>query len=143
MRARRLTASLLGAFVVAGPGVLRAQEVGASGQAAPLANPTPSPSAAPGSQGERRLALGTYRDPYDRSDIDAILKTPRFQSSVDVEAQAPPDFNATMAVWWQHFDFEQSVYGRGIAIQPTPRGGFNILPLVDWLAKKVKDSRNN
>jgi hypothetical protein len=44
--------------------------------------------------------------------------------------------------WWEHFHFESSVYGRGINVQqPMPGGGFNILPLFDWLKRNVKKGK--
>jgi hypothetical protein len=49
-----------------------------------------------------------------------------------------------MEAWWDHFNFQKSVYGRGYNIQkPMANGAINILPLIDWLKKKVKENRKN
>jgi hypothetical protein len=49
-----------------------------------------------------------------------------------------------MADWWRHWNFEYSIYGRGINIQkPMPGGGFNILPLIEWLGKKAHEREEN
>jgi len=95
-------------------------------------------------QGERRLNLGPYGRPSGSSAVNSTTEGPRFESTVVVEAKAPPDYNATMAVWWRHFNFtEPAIYGRGIPFgKPPPPGSVNILPLVDWLAKKVKQRRS-
>lgn len=69
---------------------------------------------------------------------------PRFDTSIDVVASLPRDPNVAMADWWRHWNFEYSIYGRGINIQqPMPGGGFNILPLIEWLGKKAKDRERN
>ena len=69
---------------------------------------------------------------------------PRFDTSIEVVASLPRDPNVAMAEWWRHWNFEYSIYGRGINIQkPMPGGGFNILPLIEWLSKKAKDRKRN
>ena len=66
----------------------------------------------------------------------------RFDAQVDVEGKAPRDPNEAMAVWWRHFNFQTSIYGRGINIRtPSHPGAFDIVPLVDWLAKKTKEAK--
>ena len=69
---------------------------------------------------------------------------PRFDTSIDVVASLPRDPNVAMAEWWRHWNFEYSIYGHGINIQkPMPGGGFNILPLIEWLSKKAKERDRN
>jgi len=69
---------------------------------------------------------------------------PRFDTSIEVVAIAPRDPNVAMAEWWRHWNFEYSIYGRGINIQkPMPGGGFNILPLIEWLRDKSKERERN
>jgi hypothetical protein len=85
----------------------------------------------------RKLDLGLYGRVYPPSQA---LQMPRFESSVDVTAQAPRDYNATMAVFWDDWQLSTgSIYGRGINIQnqgcPTC---VNILPLIDKLVDKIK-----
>jgi pimeloyl-ACP methyl ester carboxylesterase len=66
---------------------------------------------------------------------------PRFDTSIDVVASLPKDPNVAMAEWWRHWNFEYAIYGRGINIQTPIAGGFNILPLIEWLGKKAKEVR--
>ena len=74
----------------------------------------------------------------------SVALGPRFDTSVDVLASLPRDPNVAMAEWWRHWNFEYSIYGHGINIQkPMPGGGFNILPLIEWLGKKAKEQREN
>ena len=90
----------------------------------------------------KRLKLGPYGR-LDVSPVSALLETPRFDSSIDVVGRAPRDPNQAMAVWWKHFDIEPpAIYGRGTAFrQPPPPGSVDIVPLVEWIAKKIKDSK--
>ena len=70
----------------------------------------------------------------------AVAIGPRFDTAIDVVASMPRDPNVVMADWWRHWDFEYSIYGRGINVQkPMPGGGFNLLPLFEWLGKKAKE----
>lgn len=85
----------------------------------------------------RPLDLGLYGRVSPPS---AALDTPRFESSIDVVADKPMDLNATMDVWWRHWDLSTgSLYGKGINFQnqgcPTC---VNILPLVDKLVDAIK-----
>lgn len=74
----------------------------------------------------------------------ALKLGPRFDTSVEVVARAPRDPNEAMADWWRHWNFEYSIYGHGINIQkPMPGGGFNLLPLFEWLGKKAKEREEN
>jgi hypothetical protein len=69
---------------------------------------------------------------------------PRFDTSIDVVASLPKDPNVAMAEWWRHWNFEYSIYGRGINIQkPMPGGGFNLIPLFEWLRDKAKERERN
>jgi hypothetical protein len=91
----------------------------------------------------KTLDLGAYKlfaPPPKPSDVIA----PRFDTQVEVLARAPRDPNVVMADWWRHWNFEYSIYGRGINIQqPMPGGGFNILPLIEWLGKKAREREEN
>ena len=91
----------------------------------------------------RKLDLGAYTL-FAPPPKPSVNLGPRFDTSVDVVASLPPDPNVAMAEWWRHWNFEYSLYGRGINIQkPMPGGGFNILPLIEWLGKKAKEQREN
>jgi hypothetical protein len=64
-----------------------------------------------------------------------------FDTTIEVVGRDP---NQTMKDWWRHWNFEYSIYGRGINIQkPMPGGGFNILPVIDWLREKAKERSQN
>lgn len=105
----------------------------------PAARPTAAQSPAP-----RKLKLGPFADPYARVDDAALAELLRFYQHIEVEGKAPQDLQVAMEVWWDHFNFQKSVYGRGYNIQkPMANGAINILPLIDWLKKKVKESRKN
>mgnify|MGYP001369270462 CR=1 FL=1 len=74
----------------------------------------------------------------------SVAVGPRFDTQIDVVASMPRDPNVVMADWWRHWNFEYSIYGRGINVQkPMPGGGFNILPLIEWLGKKAKEREEN
>jgi hypothetical protein len=106
---------------------------------APAATPTAAPSPAP-----RKLKLGPFADPYARVDDAALAELLRFYQHIEVEGKAPQDLEVAMAAWWDHFNFQYAVYGRGYNIQkPTHPGAINILPLIDWLKKKAKEDRQN
>jgi hypothetical protein len=111
----------------------------AAAQAAPSPAPTPRPSPTPA---PARLDLGSYGAPTAGPPRGGTLtESPRFESTIDVEGKAPADFNATMAVWWRHFDFESpSIYGQGKGI---PNGGVNLLPLVTKAVDAIKDAKRN
>ena len=100
-------------------------------------------SAAPDAPVPKRLNLGPYGR-LDTSPVSALLEMPRFDSSVDVVGRAPRDPNRAMAVWWKHFDIEPpSIYGRGTAFrQPPPPGSVDLVPLVQWVADKIKKSKD-
>ena len=107
--------------------------------AAPSPVPTPTPSPKPAA---RRLDLGPYAAPAAGPPRGgALSEAPRFESTIDVEDKAPADFDATMAVWWRHFDFESpAIYGQGKGI---PNGGVNLLPLVSKAVDAIKDAKRN
>jgi hypothetical protein len=91
----------------------------------------------------KKLDLGAYTlfapPPKPSSKVG-----PRFDTSIDVVARPPRDPNVAMAEYWRQWNFEYSIYGRGINIQePMAGGGFNILPLIEWLSKKAKDRERN
>lgn len=105
----------------------------------PSARPTPPPSRA-----ARKLKLGPFADPYARVDDAALAELLRFYQHIEVEGKAPEDLQVAMETWWNHFNFQYAVYGRGYNIQkPMANGAINILPLIDWLKKKVKEDRSN
>jgi hypothetical protein len=97
--------------------------------------PKPAPTPAPAVP-ESHLKLGPYAGfnlPRNEFVVPELL---HFEAHVDVQGREP---NVAMFDWWEHFHFEQSIYGRGINIQsPMPGGGYNILPIIDWLKKKAK-----
>lgn len=107
-------------------------------QAAPSPAPTPSPSPRPA---PRRLDLGPYAAPAaGPPQAGSMSDAPRFDSTIDVEGKAPADFNATMAVWWRHFDFTTpAIYNN----QGVPNGGVNLLPLVTKAVDAIKDAKRN
>jgi hypothetical protein len=91
----------------------------------------------------RRLDLGAY-SPYVMAPQPAADTGPRFDTTIEVVDKLPRDPNDVMAEWWRHWNFEYSIYGHGINIQqPMPGGGYNILPLIDWLVDKAKDAKRN
>lgn len=105
---------------------------------------SPSPAAsAPetatttGPSATKRLNLGRPGVPVED------LMAPRFSAEVEVWARAPRDLDQTMAVWWDHFNITApAIYGRGTAFrQPPPPGSVDITPLVEWVAKKVKNRK--
>jgi hypothetical protein len=115
---RGMAWAALGAAIVLLPSALRADET--------LSRPK-----------IRTLDLGLYGRVSPPS---AALQTPRFEESIEVVAERPKDLNATMEVWWRHWDLSTgSIYGKGINFQnqgcPTC---VNILPLVDKLVDAIK-----
>jgi hypothetical protein len=92
------------------------------------------------------LDLGTYGRPGAVT-AGSLLEAPRFESSIDVEGQAPRDLNATMAIWWEHFDLPTpSPYGAANSSGYRPGSkatpGVNVLPVLGWLKDKIKDRKN-
>jgi len=91
----------------------------------------------------KKLDLGAYTL-FAPPPKPSVKLGPRFDTSIEVVASMPRDPNVAMAEWWRHWNFEYSIYGRGINIQkPMPGGGFNILPLIEWLSKKAKERERN
>lgn len=87
----------------------------------------------------KKLDLGAYAL-FAKPPKPAVVLGPRFDTSIEVVASMPRDPNDAMAEWWRHWNFEYSIYGRGINVQkPMPGGGFNLLPLFEWLGKKAKE----
>jgi hypothetical protein len=85
---------------------------------------------------ESQLKLGPYAGFNLPRNEFIVPVLPHFETQVDVQGRTP---NEAMFDWWQNFHFETSIYGRGINIQDTPGGAFNILPLFDWAKKKIKN----
>ena len=91
----------------------------------------------------KKLDLGAYAL-FAKPPKPSPKLGPRFDTSIEVVASLPRDPNIAMAEWWRHWNFEYSIYGHGINIQkPMPGGGFNILPLIEWLSKKAKERERN
>ena len=107
-----------------------------AGLAASADEPQPAPTPAPAVP-ESQLKLGPYAGfnlPRNEFVVPELL---HFEAHVEVHGRTPQE---AMFEWWEHFHFEQSIYGRGINIQnPMPGGGYNILPIIDWLKKKAKN----
>ena len=105
------------------------------GLAAAAEEPKPAPTPGPAVP-DSHLKLGPYAGfslPRNEFVVPELL---HFEAHVDVHGRDP---NVAMFDWWEHFHFEQSIYGRGINIQSRrPSGGYNILPIIDWLKKKAK-----
>ena len=78
-------------------------------------------------------AYSLYAEPKASLSSDTL----HFDTTIEVLGRDP---NETMKEWWRHWNFEYSIYGRGINIQkPMPGGGYNILPIIDWLREKAKE----
>jgi hypothetical protein len=91
----------------------------------------------------KKLDLGAYKLFAPEAKPSAVAAA-RFDTTVTVLGRAPRDPNEAMAEWWRHWNFETSVYGHGINIQkPMPGGGFNLLPLFEWLGKKAREREEN
>jgi hypothetical protein len=92
------------------------------------------------------LDLGAHGRPGAVT-VETLLDAPRFQSSIDVEGQAPKDLNVTMAVWWVHFDLPApSPYGHANSSGYRPGSkatpGVNLLPVFGWVKDKIKDRKS-
>jgi hypothetical protein len=90
------------------------------------------------------LDLGAHGRPGGVT-AETLLDAPRFESTIDVEGQAPADLNETMAVWWRHFDLPApTIYGHGNNYRPGSdvSPAVNFLPAIEWLAGKIKDRKN-
>ena len=117
-----------------------------AGAAGPEESPGDRPAAAETREKKPlpRLRLGSFAYPS----VPASPSPPppgqfRFDTHVDVTALARPDANAAMAVFWRKWNLDDtSIYGRGIAVQDTKGGAFNVLPLVDWGLKKWKGRKD-
>ncbi len=98
----------------------------------PGAAPTPAPAVPPS-----HLKLGPYAGFNLPRNEFVVPELPHFETQVEVHARRPQE---AMFDWWEHFHFESSIYGRGINVQSPVGGGYNILPIIDWLKKKKKKS---
>ena len=137
MRAVALLVPMAGILLLAPAGV-------SAGPLSDTAAASPAAKASPAPRAHRRLKLGAFADPYARIDDAALAELLRFYQHIEVEGKAPQELEVAMATWWDHFNFEHAVYGRGYNIQtPVVPGAVNILPLIDWLRKKVKDGGRN
>jgi len=100
---------------------------------------TPAAAAAPEKKPAPRLRLGSFAYPSIPVPPAPPPALPRFDTHIEVNALARPDANAAMAVFWRKWNLDDTaIYGRGITVQDTKGGGFNVLPLVDWGLKKLK-----
>jgi len=87
---------------------------------------------------ESHLKLGPYAGFNLPRNEFVVPELPHFETQIEVHSRHPQE---AMFDWWEHFHFESSIYGRGINVQnPMPGGGYNILPIIDWLKKKKKKS---
>ena len=103
------------------------------------ADPAPVSDALAAAAKPKYLNLGDYALFAPPPKAPPVL-APRFDTEVEVLAFMPRDPNVVMADWWRHWNFEYSIYGRGINIQnPMPGGGYNLLPLFEWIGKKAKE----
>ncbi len=113
-----------------------------AGAAGPEESPGDRPAAAeaPAKKPVPRLRLGSFAYPSLPAPVSpAPAAVPRFDTHIEVNALARPDANAAMAVFWRKWNLDDTaIYGRGIAVQDTKGGGFNVLPLLDWGLKKWK-----
>jgi hypothetical protein len=85
----------------------------------------------------RPLKLGLYGR---ITPPQSALALPRFEDSIEVTAEAPRDYNETMAVFWQQWNLSTgSIYGKGINFtnQGCPTC-VNILPLIEKVIDKIK-----
>lgn len=108
--------------------------------------PSPSPTASAPEAAATARPSATKRLNLGRPGLPVgDLMAPRFSDAVEVWGKAPPDLDQTMAVWWDHFDITSpAIYGRGTAFrQPPPAGSVDIVPLVEWVVKKVKDRKHD
>jgi hypothetical protein len=97
----------------------------------PAPAPTPAPAVPPS-----HLKLGPYAGFNLPRNEFVVPELPHFETQVEVHSRHPQE---AMFDWWEHFHFESSIYGHGINVQsPMPGGGYNILPIIDWLKKKRK-----
>lgn len=139
MRASALLVPVAGVLLLAPAGVSAAPADTAA--SAPASKPSP---AARTPRTHRKLKLGVFADPYARIDDAALAELLRFYQHIEVEGKAPQELEMAMATWWAHFNFEHAVYGHGYNIQePVVPGAVNILPLIDWVKKKVQDGKRN
>ncbi len=111
-----------------------------AGAAGPEETPGDARAAAeaPAKKPAPRLRLGSFAYPsLPAASPTPVAGLPRFDTHVEVNALARPDANAAMAVFWRKWNLDDTaIYGRGIAVQDTKGGGFNVLPLMDWGLKK-------
>jgi hypothetical protein len=108
------------------------REVTAATQAA-----APQPTAAP------RLRLGQFGYPALRPEPAPVAPaTPRFDTRIEVQGFIRSEPNETMKLFWRRWNLDSSIYGRGINMQDTKGGGFNILPLFDWGWKKMRAGKD-
>ena len=97
----------------------------------PAPAPTPAPAVPPS-----HLKLGPYAGFNLPRNEFVVPELPHFETQVEVHSRHPQE---AMFDWWEHFHFESSIYGRGINVQSPVGGGYNILPIIDWLKKKKKN----
>jgi hypothetical protein len=128
--------------MLGGGGMLAVFLLCALGAAGPEESPGDRPAAAEVREKKpaTRLRLGSFAYPsVPAPPSPPPAAVPRFDTHVEVNALARPDANATMAIFWRKWNLDDTaIYGRGIAVQDTKNGGFNVLPLVDWSLKKLK-----
>jgi hypothetical protein len=105
---------------------------GAAADDQPAPGPTPAPAVPPS-----HLKLGPDAGFNLPRNEFVVPELPHFETQVEVHSRHPQE---AMFDWWEHFHFESAIYGAGINVQKPVGGGYNILPVIDWLKKKKKKS---
>ena len=87
----------------------------------------------------RMLDLAAY-SLYSERQLPRAGDGLRFDTEIDVVGRVK-DPNESLQEFWRVWNFEYSIYGHDINIQPKVAGGYNILPLIDWLRKKARGEK--
>jgi hypothetical protein len=84
----------------------------------------------------RMLDLAAY-SLYSERRLPSAGDGLRFDTEIDVVGRVK-DPNESMALHWRQWNFEYSIYGHDINIQSKVAGGYNLLPIIDWLRRKAR-----
>jgi hypothetical protein len=115
-----------------------------AGAQQPAPSPAAKTAAKAGAKAARpRLNLGPWGAQYSDGPPGAPIlpDSPRFQDRVDVEA-APRDINTTMQQWWDSYNLQYSIYGRGLNVR-TPKNGGVPLVSMSWGGKDTANHTKN